>query len=91
MQHVERQIHDELHLWHRKEVAPPLRDEVVDDVPGEVLFDVEDVVRNPEGRGDALCVHDPVEATTGLPVGGNIRVAEGLHRYTDDLMSLVHV
>ncbi len=55
-----------------------LRDEVVDDVPGERLLGVVDEVGEAHAAGDGLRVGDPLQAAAGVLGAVHLRVAEGL-------------
>ena len=64
-----------------------LGDEVVDDVAGEFLLHVEDVVGYSQRAGDPARVHDAVEPATGARGSRFLLVAERLHGRADELMA----
>ena len=69
--------------------ARVLRDEVVDDVAGELLLHVEDVVGDVQRIGDPARVHDAVESAAGARRSRLLLVAERLHGRTDEPVALL--
>ena len=69
--------------------ARVLRDEIVDDVAGELLLHVEDVVGDAQRVGDPARVHDAVEPAAGARRSRLLLVAEGFHGRADELVALL--
>ena len=69
--------------------ARVLRDEVVDDVAGELILHVEDVVGDAQRIGDPARVHDAVQPAAGARRSRLLLVAEGLHGRADELVALL--
>ena len=68
--------------------AAVLLHEVVDDVAGEAVFQVQHEVRHAEGGRHVPRVVDGIERAAG-PVGDAVAVAEELHRGAHDVVALL--
>jgi len=62
-------------------------DEILDDRAAELVFEIEDVVRDAKGRRDRTRVVDGIEGAA-RPIGDLIAIAEQLHGCADDVVSL---
>jgi hypothetical protein len=64
--------------------------EVINHITIKRVFDIENVMGNPECGGDSLGVTYSIESTTCFRVIRSLGVAEGFHRDTHYLVALFH-